>query len=97
MDFTNINTESQSGHSSARGRAGTEPRCPGGRSSNLHGARCLFSPRPCPQKGEKTARALLLTFALVRQWQCTYDFCSLGSYPGKCTNSQLIGIECGVT
>lgn len=26
MDFTNINTESQSGHSSARGRAGTEPR-----------------------------------------------------------------------
>lgn len=37
MDFININTESQSGHLSVRGQAGTEPRCPGGRSSNLHG------------------------------------------------------------
>lgn len=54
-----------------------------------------LTPRPCLQKGEKAARALLLTFALERQ--CTYDFCSLGSYPGEGTNSQLIGIECGVT
>lgn len=35
-----------------------------------------------------------LTFALA--WQCPHNFCSLGSYPDKGANSQLMGIKAGI-
>lgn len=55
MDCTNVNTKSQSGHSSVRGWAGAEPGSPDGRSSSRHRARCLLAASPCPQKGWKAA------------------------------------------
>ena len=94
MDFANVRTESQSGPSSLRGRAGAEARCPAGRRSILQRARHLPAACPWPQRGCQAARAPLLTSASV--WQCPRDPCSLASYPDKGANSQLMGIEAGV-
>lgn len=100
MDFTNVRTESQSGPSSLRGRAG------GGRTqASQWQEQCSAESTPppgcLPAASElggggpwQAARAPLLTFASV--WQCPHDPCSLGSYPDKGANSQLMGTEAGV-
>lgn len=82
--FTNVRTEAQS-------RAGEEPRYLPGGSGALCGGCCLSPACPWPRRSQQAAKAPLLTFALV--WQCPHNPCSLGSYPDKGANLQLMGIE----
>lgn len=94
MDFTNVNTKISewSTHLLEAGRVQNPGVLMVGPTLFIEHAASSLLDHVLRRAGRQ--RVVLLTFALV--WQCPHYSYSLGSFPDKGANSQLMGIEGGV-